>query len=141
MKLKQRQNFRWAGIFRKLQRPMLSALICVLLALSMARPALAASSYYTPLDHQDISINELQYTDLDLVGTAEIADRFYSELASGTGMDKDQIVSDYQELVQAFDLISDKMQALQAQYYVTPDNAALTEQIARYRAFLADQES
>ena len=120
---------------------MLSALICVLLTLSMARPAMAASSYYAPLEHQDISINELQYTDLDLAGTAEIADRFYSELASGTGMDKDQIVSDYQELVQAFDLISDKMQALQAQYYVTPDNAALTSQIARYRAFLADQES
>ena len=141
MKLKQKQNFRRASIFRKLRRTMLSALICVLLALSMAKPALAASSYYAPLEHQDISINELQYTDLDLAGTAEIADRFYSELASGTGMDKDQIVSDYQELVQAFDLISDKMQALQAQYYVTPDNAALTSQIARYRAFLADQES
>ncbi len=132
------------GLLGKLRTAMPAAFICVLMMPQMLLPSLAAedqSSCYAPLDHRDAGIHEFQYTDLDLKGTEEICDRFYRELAAGSDMDKDQIVSDYQQLLQAFDLISDKMQALQAQYYVTPDDAALTAQIARYRAFLTDQES
>ena len=96
------------GLFGKLRTAMPAAFICVLMMPQMLFPALAApSSYYPPLDHRDAGIHEFQYTDLDLEGTEMICDRFYRELAAGSDMNKDQIVSDYQQLLQAFDLFVD----------------------------------
>ena len=108
------------------------------LLLSMASDA---ASYYTSLEHTDTTVNALERSDLDLDGTAAIVDRFYAELTAGMEMDREQIVSDYRQIVASFDLISDKMLALQAQYYLTPWDVGLNQQINSYRTFLLDQEN
>ena len=108
------------------------------LLLSMASDA---ASYYTSLEHTDTTVNALERSDLDLDGTAAIVDRFYAELTAGMEMDREQIVSDYRQIVASFDMISDKMLALQAQYYLTPWDVSLNQQINSYRTFLLDQEN
>ena len=108
------------------------------LFLSMASDA---ASYYTSLEHTEITVNALERADLDLNGTAAVIDRFYGELTAGMDMDREQIVSDYRQIVTSFDLISDKMLALQAQYYLMPWDEGLKQQINSYRAFLLDQEN
>ncbi len=100
-----------------------------------------AASYYTSLEHTDVTVNALERADLDLKGTAAVIDRFYGELTAGMDMDREQIVSDYRQIVASFDLISDKMLALQAQYYLMPRDEGLKQQINSYRAFLLDQEN
>ena len=100
----------------------------------------SGKAIYKPLEHRETGIGALQRTDLDLAGTDALVQRFYEQLIAGENMDQEQLISDYHQIVSDFDLISDKMLALQAQYYMTPWDTSLGQQINTYRAFLLDQE-
>lgn len=136
-------------IFNKITMTAVGFLLAAGLMFPAACPAhaetVAASAsgkaIYKPLEHRETGIGALQRTDLDLAGTDALVQRFYEQLIAGENMDQEQLISDYHQIVSDFDLISDKMLALQAQYYMTPWDTSLGQQINTYRAFLLDQES
>ena len=136
-------------IFNKITMTAVGFLLAAGLMFTEACPAHADTNaasapnaaIYKPLEHRETGIGALQRTDLDLAGTDALVQRFYEQLIAGENMDQEQLISDYHQIVSDFDLISDKMLALQAQYYMTPWDTSLGQQINTYRAFLLDQES